>query len=155
MPRSAAGARVVGEHVLGLVELALAGGVDLVALGRGLRADLLGFGRGLGGDLLRFGEARRRLLLGIGLGGEAQALALGLARAPIRSISLRRSAISRSRAVKACSSACMALARTASDAAIAEERSCVFLAISIAFWISAISTFLSLSIAELAQVAVA
>jgi len=39
----------------------------------------------------------------------------------------------------------MALARTASEAAMAEERSCVFLAMSIAFWISAISIFWSRS----------
>ena len=53
----AAGAGVLGQHVLGLVDLPVAGGVDLVALGGGERADLLRFGRGCGGDLLRFGEA--------------------------------------------------------------------------------------------------
>ena len=65
--------------------------------------------------------------------------------AAISSISLRRSAISRSRAVNACSSAWIALARTASEAAIADERSCDFLAMSMAFWISAISIFWSRS----------
>jgi hypothetical protein len=74
-----AGAGVLTQHVLRLVDLPGAGGVDLITLGGGERADLLRFRRGCGGDLLRFGEASRRLHVGLGLGRDPQRLAFGLA----------------------------------------------------------------------------
>ena len=57
----------------------------------------------------------------------------------MRSTALRRSAISRSRAVKACCSAKIAWVRASSASAIATERSLVLLAMAMAFSISAIS----------------
>ena len=66
MPRRRPARALVGKQVLGLVELAVAGGVDLVTLGGGKGVDLFGLGRGDGGDLLRLGKALRRLHLGIG-----------------------------------------------------------------------------------------
>ena len=52
-----AGARRFAQHVLRLVDLPGAGGVDLITFGGRERADLLRFGRRFGGDLLRFGKA--------------------------------------------------------------------------------------------------
>ena len=99
------GTRRLGSTILRLVELTGACRVDLVTFGRRERADLLGFGRRFRGDLLRFRKAS---------GGRISASALAVIWsasrsasrcAAIISVSLRRSAISRSRAVITCSSA--------------------------------------------------
>ena len=155
LPRRRAGARLVGEHVLGLVELALAVGVDLVALGRG-RAAIFSASASASAAIFCASARLRAARISASAAEVMRSASRSASRcAPIRSVSLRRSAISRSRAVKACSSAWTALARAASDAAMRGRRSCVFLAMSIAFWISAISTFWSRSIAKLPQVALA
>ena len=105
-----AGTRRFAQHVLRLVELPGACRVDLVALGRGERADLLRFRRGFAprSSALRQSFAPRFI------SASALAVMRSASRsasrcAAIMSVSLRRSAISRSRAVIACSSAWMTL----------------------------------------------
>ncbi len=74
-----AGAGLVGQQILRLIELALSRSVDLIALGGGEGADFFGLGRGGSGDRLRFCEAACGAHFGVGRGRDAKRLAFSLA----------------------------------------------------------------------------